>query len=146
MHTYPHNYKSSSSSTMDSLLKTSVPGLNEIDVTKPVEFDGPKGHWSPEALFSASISSCFILTFKNYSRFKKLNWSSINVEVEAFLDKTTDGLKFNLVKIYPTLEVCCAADADQYIKALFAAKEQCLITKSINCEIELFPKVKVKAH
>lgn len=146
MHAYPHNYKSSSSSTMESLLKTSVPGVNEIDVAKPVEFDGPEGYWTPEAFFSASISSCFILTFKNYTRFKKLEWDSIDVEVEAFLDKTKNGLLFNLVKIYPTVEVATGVDADLYIKALVAAKEQCLITKSINSEIEVIPKVKVKAH
>ncbi len=129
----------------DITLKTSVEGKPSLEVTPPPEFHGPEDKWSPEDLFSASISSCFILTFKAIASFKKLEWSEIEVKVDAKLEKTESGLKFTTVDIFPRLTVCCQGhDLDAYLKVLMTAKDGCLVTSSMNCDFKLHPKVLFK--
>lgn len=116
-----------------------------ITCTPPPEFGGPEDFWSPEDLFCSSISSCFILTTKALARAKKLDWISIDVTSEAKLEKIDGGLKFTHVLISPTLTICCTQNADPYIELLYKAKDSCLVTKSMNCEFELKPKIILKA-
>jgi organic hydroperoxide reductase OsmC/OhrA len=141
MSAFPHTYTTKSISTPDSLLTVSADNDINIIASAPTQFGGPKGNWSPEDFFSAAVSSCFILTFKNYSRVKKISWKSIDVEVDAFLDKTSQGLQFTKVIIKPKLEVCNDSDVDICLKALHKSEELCLVTNSMNCEFELIPKV-----
>lgn len=111
----------------------------------PPEFNGPKEFWSPEDLFCASISSCFILTTKALARAKKLDWISIEVTSEAKLEKVEGGLKFTEVTIHPVLTICCTQNADPYIELLYKAKDSCLVTRSMNCNFTLTPKIHLKA-
>ncbi|MFT6631671.1 MAG: organic hydroperoxide reductase OsmC/OhrA [Bacteriovoracaceae bacterium] len=128
-------------------LKLDLKAKNKPDmvVTPPAEFGGIDTEWSPEDLFCASISSCFILTFKFIARTKKLNWENIVVEVDATLEKKDGGLKFTKVLIKPKLTVCCSQTVDAYLEALVRAKDSCLVTNSMSCEFEVKPKIIVKA-
>lgn len=143
MSSFPHTYKTTSSATETSLLEVELTGRDPITASAPVQFGGPEGNWTPEDFFSASISSCFILTFKFLSRMKKLKWTKLSVEVDALLDKTSQGLMFNKVIIKPLLEVPEGTDADLCKKLLEEAEKQCLITKSIVSEVETLPEVKI---
>jgi len=139
-------YHSNSKANSDKVeLITKARNLDSMTLTPPPEFGGPDGHWTPEDLFSASISSCYILTFKAISRAKKMDWNTLSVDVEAKLEKTESGLKFTDVKIMPHLEICCSKSADPYLELLYKAKEHCLVTKSMNCNFEVLPKIKIKA-
>ncbi len=128
----------------DKVLKLSVKGLSDISVSPPPEFGGPEGYLTPEDLFSASISTCFILTFKAISRAKKLDWKSIDVKVEAKLEKSQQGLKFTTVDIFPVLTICCKENVDPYLELLAKAKDSCLVTKSMNCDFSVHPKIKLE--
>jgi organic hydroperoxide reductase OsmC/OhrA len=129
----------------DIQLDLSCEGKPSLEVTPPPEFKGPKDQWSPEDLFCASISSCYLLTFKALARFKKLEWRELEVEVDAHLEKTDLGLKFTTVEIYPRLTICCQDNVDVYLETLEKAKSNCLVTSSMNCEFIVKPKVKIKA-
>jgi organic hydroperoxide reductase OsmC/OhrA len=139
-------YTTKSFSTQDDeQLKMTAQGKDDFTVTAPVEFNGPEGFWTPEDLFSASISSCYILTFRNLAKFKKLEWENIEVIVDALLEKTDSGYRFTKATISPRLTICCKSDADPYLSLLEKAKEHCLVTKSMNTEFTLKPKVIVKS-
>ena len=145
MSDFPHIYTTNVQGTNDVVLELSSEKLPGMQVTPPKEFGGPEGYWNPEAFFSASISTCFILTFKAIARGKKLAWEKINVDADAYLDKTENKLSFNRVDIFVTLTIP-ATEGDKveaYEKALLRAEETCLITNSINAKIHLHPKVEV---
>lgn len=126
-------------------LRTTSAGKEDIIVTPPPEFNGPDGFWTPEDLFSASISSCYILTFKGIAKFKKMEWDNIDVKVEAQLEKTESGYRFTKATISPRLTICCKTNVDAYLEILDRAKKTCLVTNSMNTEFVLVPKVIVKA-
>lgn len=141
MSDFPHVYTTTSTATNEVVLKVQSESLPDLDVTPPVEFGGPEGHWNPEAFFSAAISSCFILTFKSISRAKKLPWEKIVVDADAYLDKTGTKLSFTKVDIFVTLTIPGGADKAAYLEALEKAEASCLITNSINAKISLHPVV-----
>ncbi len=52
-----------------------------IEVATPPEFSGGvDGIWSPEHLFIASVSSCFMTTFTAIAEFSKLDYESLEVK------------------------------------------------------------------
>ena len=56
-------YTSKAIGTFDKVdLKIEVDKLDSMTITPPPQFNGPEGFWTPEDLFSASISSCYILS------------------------------------------------------------------------------------
>ncbi|MFG1486288.1 OsmC family protein [Halobacteriovorax sp. RZ-1] len=113
-----------------------------ITITPPPEFNGVETEWSPEDLFSASISSCYILTFKSFASFKKLDFRNIEVKADAHLEKVAKGYEFTKCDIHVFLEICCESDVDPYLDLLYKAKDNCLVTKSMKCEFTLHPKIK----
>jgi organic hydroperoxide reductase OsmC/OhrA len=125
-------------------LETSSDKKPNLAVTPPPEFKGPEGYWTPEDLFSSAISSCYLLTFKAIARMKKMDWISLEVKVDAKLEKSKSGLKFTEVKIYPHLEICCDFNVDPYLELLMKSKDNCLVTNSMNCDFEVIPKIKVR--
>jgi len=145
MSDFPHIYTTTAQGTNDQILKLSLEGLPSLEVSPPPQFGGPEGYWNPEAFFSAAISTCYILTFKSISRIMKLTWNKINVDVDAYLDKTGSKLSFTKVDIFVSLVLPAGQDPASAMKALEKAKENCLITVSINSQIELHLKVENEA-
>lgn len=141
MTNFPHIYSTNAKGTSEVILKVNSNKLPELDVSPPKEFGGPEGYWNPEAFFSAAISSCFILTFKAITRAMKLPWEDIDVDVDAYLDKTDGTLAFNKVDIFVTLTVSSLENESAYLKALQKAEGSCLITNSIKAETHLTSKV-----
>lgn len=138
---FPHIYTTSAQGTNDVILKLTSENLPSLEVTPPKEFGGPEGYWNPEALFSSTVSTCFILTFKAIARASKLPWEEIIVDADAYLDKSEGKMSFTKVDIFVSLKVAENNNEDAYLKALKKAEENCLITNSIKARVELHPKL-----
>lgn len=141
MNEFPHVYTTTAEGTQEMVLKLKCEPLPVTDVTPPPQFGGPEGTWNPEIFFSAAISTCYILTFKAVARAMKLDWSNINVDSDAYLDKVDGKMRFTKVDIFVTINIPSGAHEESYMKALQKAKENCLITNSINSEISLSPTI-----
>lgn len=141
MSDFPHIYTTNAFGTSETILKLTADKLPDLEVSPPPQFGGPEGHWNPEAFFSAAVSTCFILTFKSIARAMKLNWTSIDVDADAYLDKKDSTLSFNKVDIFVTLKVPSGSSQETYQKALKKAEESCLITNSIKAEIHLMSSI-----
>lgn len=145
MTSFPHVYTTTAKGSAEVLLDLSAENLPALSVSPPKEFGGPEGYWSPETFFSAAVSTCFILTFKAIARGKKLTWESINVDVDAYLDKVENSLSFSKVDIFVTLSIPSteAGKEDIYLTALHKAEETCLITNSIKATVQLQPRIEI---
>jgi organic hydroperoxide reductase OsmC/OhrA len=143
---FPHVYTTNAQGSNDAILQLTSDKLPALQVSPPKEFGGPDSFWNPEALFSASISTCFILTYKAIARAKKLIWDGINVDADSYLDKNGHQLSFTRVDIFVTLTIPLseAGKEDFYLSALEKAEETCLVTNSITATIKLYPKIILK--
>lgn len=142
MSDFPHIYTTSAKGNSGQILKLQANNVPDLDVAPPPQFGGPEGYWNPEAFFSAAVSTCFILTFKAIARGMKIDWSAIEVDVDAYLSKEGAKLSFTRVDIFVSLTVPVSSNHDTYLKALKKAEESCLITNSINAQMHLIPLIK----
>ncbi len=121
--------------------------LNDvIDVATPPEFPGGvEGVWSPEHLFTASVSSCFLSSFLAISEYSKLDFDDIVVNSEGIMSKTDGKFIMSKIILQPVLTISDAKFEAKAYRLLEKAEQICLITRSIKSEIVFEPKVHVLA-
>lgn len=119
--------------------------LNEvIDVATPPEFPGGiEGIWSPEHLFTASVSSCFLTSFLAISEYSKLDFDDIVVNSEGVMSKTDGKFLMSKIILQPELTISNAKYEAKAYRLLEKAEQICLISRSIKSEIVFEPKVHV---
>jgi len=124
--------------TMDS------PALNDkLDVATPPEFPGGvEGVWSPEHLFTASVSSCFLTSFTAVAEYSKFEFEDLKISSSGKMSRDENG-KFVMseVTIKATLTISDEAKEKKAYRLLEKAEEICLITRSIKAEVKLEPSV-----
>lgn len=143
MQPFPHHYRVSSSGTAEGEVPTTGEDMPTISATAPPLFGGPTGHWSPETLLVASVSSCFILSFRSVARASKLAWRHLDCPVEGVLDRVEGKNRFTRFTMTPALTIGDAAQADLAKRCMAKAEEVCLITSSLTAEIDFRPAIEV---
>ncbi|WP_428234831.1 OsmC family protein [Gracilimonas sp.] len=117
---------------------------DNIEVATPPEFPGGiEGTWSPEHLFIASISSCFMTTFAAIAEYSKLDYESLDVPSTGVLAKVEGKYAIKEVYLKPRLVISDEKAKDKAYRILEKAEEACLISRSVKTEIILEPKVTI---
>lgn len=137
MQAYPHHYRASASADTESTVTVTGEGLPELTTTAPPEFGGPEGYWSPEALLTASVADCFILTFRAIARASRLDWANIECDVTGTLDRVDGVTRFTRFDLAVRLAVPAGTDREKAEKLLHKSEAVCLITASLNTENHL---------
>jgi len=123
------------------------PTLNDkLDVATPPEFPGGvEGVWSPEHLFTASVSSCFLTSFTAVAEYSKFDFNDLKISSTGKMSRDENG-KFVMSKvtIKATLTIGDEAKEKKAYRLLEKAEEICLITRSIKAEVKLEPVVKIE--
>jgi peroxiredoxin-like protein len=141
-----YRYEASATWTAGRNGTVSAEGIAEpVRFSAPPEFMGEAGQWTPEHLFAAAIASCFITTFKAIAEFSKFEFLSLEVDVEAILEKEQGGYSFTKVVVHPLLEIAVTSDPERAVRLLEKAERGCLVSRSVKSQIELQPNVVVRA-
>ncbi|MEX2336439.1 MAG: OsmC family protein [Fulvivirga sp.] len=124
----------------------SSPELDQkIEVATPPEFPkGMAGIWSPEHLFTAAVSSCFMTTFLAIAENSKLEFTNLTCPAEGILDKKEGKFAITEIVLKPVLSIPNEADREKAEKIMIKAEKACLISNSITSEVHLETKVLVK--
>ena len=131
MQDLPHHYKVSAAANAEGNLSVSGAGLAEIPCAAPAEFGGPGDKWSPETLMTASVASCFILTFRAIARASKMAWLSLRCEVDGTLERKDGKTRFTEFLIHATLSVPRDTRDELALRLLEKAESSCLVTNSL---------------
>ncbi len=119
---------------------------DEIRVATPPEFNGGiEGIWSPEHLFVASISSCFMTTFLAIAEYSKMDFENLQVNAIGKLDKVDGKFMVSEVTLKPVLEIHDEKFADKARRLMEKAEAACLISRSVKTVIHFEPKVVIGA-
>ena len=121
----------------------SSPDLNEeITVATPPEFEGGvAGIWSPEHLFVAAVSSCFMTTFATIAGFSKLEYKSLNVAAVGKMEKVERKFVISSIILKAELTILNEDKKDKAIRIMEKSESACLISRSIKTEVHLEPTV-----
>ena len=121
------------------------PVLDEnIEVATPPEFEGGvEGVWSPEHLFTASVSSCFMTTFLAIAEYSGLSYEDLTVKATGKMEKVEGKFVMSEIILEPRLTIAKEKDTDKAMRIMEKAENACLITRSIKTSIVLEPQVMV---
>jgi osmotically inducible protein OsmC len=97
-------------------------------------FEGESGT-NPEELIAAAHASCFSMAFSMVLGQSDLTAKSIETKAVVTLDK--DGEGFAVQKSALACSVFCDGDEDTIREAADGAKDNCPISKLLNCDITL---------
>jgi organic hydroperoxide reductase OsmC/OhrA len=115
-----------------------------LEVATPPEFPkGIPGIWSPEHLFTAAVSSCFMTTFLSLAENSKLDFKSFTCNSSGKLDQINGKLQMTDVSLEPMLIIVSEDDREKALKVLAKTESACLITNSIKAKVTMTPTVEV---
>ncbi len=143
MQNLPHHYLVVARAGSEGNVDLTSPGLARIDSAPPAEFGGPGDRWSPETLLVAAVADCFILTFKAIARASKLDWVSLNCDVDGVLDRVDKLALFTEFRLRVVLDVPQVTDEQKAMRLLEKSERTCLITNSLKSETHLDAEVRI---
>jgi peroxiredoxin-like protein len=115
-----------------------------IDVATPPQFNkGMPGIWSPEHLFTAAVSSCFMTTFLAIAENFKLEFESLDIASRGVLEQVDGKFLMTKVLLYPKLVIKDAKDKERAERVLHKSEAACLISNSVKATVEMTPEVLV---
>lgn len=115
-----------------------------IEVATPPEFPkGIPGIWSPEHLFTASVSSCLMTTFLAIAENSKLEFISFSCKSKGKLDQIDGQFLMTEIILEPTVVIKDEKDREKAARIIFKSEKACLITHSIKSKITLLPVIEV---
>ena len=117
-----------------------------IEVATPPQFPkGIPGIWSPEHLFTAAVSSCFMTTFLAIAENSKLNFTSFECNAIGVLDNENDKFLMTEIILEPVVTLTEEKDRDRALRILQRTESNCLISNSIKSKVSMKPTVKLLA-
>lgn len=115
-----------------------------IEVATPPEFPGgEEGIWSPEHLFTASVSSCFFTSFTAVAEYSKFPFESLTVKSKGKMSREDGKFVMSEILIEPELVITDENREKKAHRLLEKAEEICLITRSIKSKVVMKPVVKI---
>jgi organic hydroperoxide reductase OsmC/OhrA len=96
---------------------------------------GDPAQADPEGLLVASLSSCHMLWFLDFTRRERLRVLSYEDQAEG----TMDERRITHVVLRPRVEFDTDVDAETVARLHHAAHEQCFIANTVNCPVEVVP-------
>ncbi|WP_369411734.1 OsmC family protein [Chryseolinea lacunae] len=117
-----------------------------IEVATPPEFpNGIPGIWSPEHLFTAAVSSCFMTTFLSIAENSKLDFKTFRCDARGTLEQLNNKYRMTEILLEPHLVIVQEKDRDRALRVLQKTESACLITNSITTKVTMRPHVEVPA-
>lgn len=115
-----------------------------IEIATPPEF--PKGMpniWSPEHLFTASVSSCLMTTFLAIAENSKLNFSGFSCKSKGILERVDGKYLMTEIILKPTVTIKDEKDHDRAERIVQKSEAACLISNSIKSKITMNVAIEV---
>lgn len=118
-----------------------------IEVATPPQFPkGIPGIWSPEHLFTASVSSCFMTTFLAVAENSKLDFIDFKCRSYGKLEQIDGKLQMSEIILEPTVLITDENDREKTERILQKSEAACLISNSIKSKVTLITNIRVAAE
>ncbi len=111
----------------------------------PPEFGGEPNQWTPEHMFVAAVSSCFVTTFGVIAGLSKFPFLELEVTAEGVLEKEEGGFRFTQIILRPMLTLEREEDRERGLRLLEKAERSCLIARSISAKMVMEAQLHVLA-
>jgi len=138
MQALPHKYRTTSTANAGGGAATlTSPGVPDLAIDAPAEFDGPGDRWSPETLLTGAVANCFVLTFRAIAAASKLEWKAVRCDVESTLERVDNVARFSRFDLKVHLVVPAGTDEARAHRIVEKAERGCMVTNSLVAERHL---------
>lgn len=128
-------------------LHNMTPCNGSLEVATPPQFPkGIEGLWSPEHLFTAAVSSCFMTTFLAIAEKSKLDFKGFSCNASGKLEMVDGKLLMTVVHLKPVVTLLDEEDRERTLKILDKTERACLISNSITAKVAMEPVVRFLVH
>ena len=127
----PHQYEIELTGAPAGYATVSGTGLPDLTTAPPSEYDGPGDAWSPEHLLLASVSSCFLFTFRAVASASRVDFVEIGTHATGTVAKVDGVTRFTEIRVRATVTVATGSNLDALRRALDKAAERCLVSSSL---------------
>jgi organic hydroperoxide reductase OsmC/OhrA len=132
MQALPHKYRTTSvASAAGGATTLASPGLPDLTIDAPAEFDGPGDKWSPETLLTGAVANCFVLTFRAVAAASKLEWKTVRCDVESTLERIDNVTRFSRFDLKVHLTVPAGTDEARARRIVEKSERSCMVTSSL---------------
>lgn len=115
-----------------------------IQVATPPQFPkGIPGIWSPEHLFTASVSSCFTTTFLAIAENSRLEFETFSCKGTGTLEQVEGKFIMSEVLLEPKVVIRHEKDLERAERVLQRSEANCLISNSVKSKITMRTQVTV---
>ena len=133
----PHHYEVGLSGAPTGYATLTTDGVPAMPSAPPKDFDGPGDAWSPEHLLLASVTSCFMFTFRAVARGSKFDFASLELAASGTVDRKDGVTRFTEIVLKARLKLPQGADTERAHRLLEKGKTACLVTASLAVPIDL---------
>jgi organic hydroperoxide reductase OsmC/OhrA len=113
-----------------------------IEVATPPEFPkGIPGIWSPEHLFTASVSSCLMTTFLAIAENFKLEFLRFSCKSKGKLEQVDGKFLMTEIILEPTVVIMHEKDRERAERVIQKSEAACLISNSIKSKVTMNPTI-----
>lgn len=115
-----------------------------IEVATPPQFPkGVPGMWSPEHLFTAAVSSCFMTTFLAIAENFKLKFESFSCNAMGKLELAGGAWEMTEVVLSPLLRITDEGQRELARKVLQRSEKACIVSNSVKSRVKVQSTVQI---
>ncbi|MFZ6008756.1 MAG: OsmC family protein [Bacteroidota bacterium] len=115
-----------------------------LEVATPPQFSGGiPGIWSPEHLFTASVSSCLMTTFLAIAENSGLDFSSFQCASKGKLERLDRKFLMTEIILEPTITIAHSEDRERAWRILEKSEAACLISNSVKSKVTMNATVNI---
>ena len=133
----PHYYDAHLSGGPAGYAQVFAPGVPELSIAAPTEFDGPGDAWSPEHLLLAAVETCFLLTLRTVARLSKIEFVRAEVNASGTVDRRDRVTRFTDIVLRARVIVPARTDREKALEVIEKAEKNCLISSSLATPVRL---------
>jgi len=112
-----------------------------IDYSAPVELEGMRGPLTPEDAFVGAANMCFQIVFEYVSRDLGMKLLEYSCRAVGDLEVVEGFKKFVKITLYPEMKFAPGSKMTNLDKAISVTRRKCLVTNSMDLEVEIVHKV-----
>jgi organic hydroperoxide reductase OsmC/OhrA len=112
-----------------------------IDYSPPGELGGMRGPLTPEDAFVGAANMCYQIVFEYVARDLGMKLLEYRCRAVGDLEVVEGAKKFVKIVLYPEMKFVHGSKMSNLDKALAVTKRKCLVTNSMDLEVEIVPKV-----
>lgn len=133
----PHEYQVDLNGADAGYATLSATGLPDLTAATPPEYDGPGDAWSPEHLLLASVSACFLFTFRAVARASKVEYVDVEAHTSGTVAREAGMTRFTDIVVHATVNACAGADTERVRRAAEKAEAHCLVSSSLRTPVRV---------